>query len=180
MPRTASQQFGSLCSAAGEVIKSSTQADSTNLYSAIDTSQAGGLNRLIRKKTSFAELMEASAEKDRISEELSTGMPITFRCALPCIEACLKKTPPSNMREAITKTYLYTLSKYPDTFITKKTDIKKACAVSKKAGDVLAGKLSPAEFDRFLRSSGNLLNPGTTADIISTATFLYLLKHKVF
>jgi triphosphoribosyl-dephospho-CoA synthase len=162
-------------------IKSSTVKDSRNLYAAIEIAKVGGLGKLIRKELSFSGLMEASAERDRIAEELSSGLPAVFKCGLPYFGACMREEPPpSDMRAAILRTYLYLLSKYPDTFIAKKQGMKKALEVSDKAKEALQGKIPVGQFDAWLRSSDNSLNPGTTADLVAAVLFSYLLKKNVF
>jgi triphosphoribosyl-dephospho-CoA synthase len=180
------ETFEKLRPTVNKLLGCSTLKDSHNLYAALENAKVGGLGKLIKKQLTFAELMKASAERDRIAEELSSGLPIVFKCGLPHFEACLSEEYPSSlpagsdMRAAILRTYIYLLSKYPDTFIAKKHSTKKAVDVSDKAKDVLKGRLPLARFDAMLRSSGNQLNPGTTADLIAAVTFSYLLKKAVF
>lgn len=82
--------FRSMRSAVIRVVESSTVKDSRDLYASIAAAKVGGLGKLIRKELTYAELMEASAERDRIAEELSAGLPIVFKCGLPYFEACMK------------------------------------------------------------------------------------------
>ena len=173
--------FRRLRSVVVRTIKCSTVKDSHNLYAAIETAKVGGLGKLIRKGLPFAGLMEASAKRDRIAEELSLGLPIVFKCGISYFEECMgeEATTSLDMRASILRTYLYLLSKYPDTFIAKKQGMKKALEVSDMAKDVLRGGLSIIQFDTMLRSSGNSLNPGTTADLIAAVTLTYLLKKDV-
>ncbi|MFZ2455163.1 MAG: triphosphoribosyl-dephospho-CoA synthase [Candidatus Altiarchaeia archaeon] len=173
--------FRSLRPAVIRTINSSSAEDSRNLYAALETAKVGGLGRLIRKELTFPELMEASAERDRVAEELSSGLPIVYKCGLPFFEARMQEDGTAlDMRAAILRTYLYLLSKYPDTFIAKKQGIKKAREVSNKAKEALNGNIPLSVFDVFLRSEKNSFNPGTTADLVSAVVFLYLLKNGVF
>jgi triphosphoribosyl-dephospho-CoA synthase len=175
--------FRSLRPAVIRVLESSTVKDSRDLYAAIGTAKVGGLDKLIRQELTYAKLMKVSAERDRIAEELSSGMPIVFKCGLPYFEACMNAERPSSrtdIRAAILKTYLHILSKYPDTFIAKKEGMKKAIDISGKAKEALGGKIHISVFDKELRSPKNSLNPGTTADIVSAVIFLYTLKARVF
>ncbi len=73
--------------------------------------------------------------------------------------------------------YLQVLEKYPDTLIARKTSLEKSKEVSKMAGEVVRGKMTTKEFDTYLRSEGNTLNPGTTADLIATGLFLKLIQN---
>ena len=110
--------FSGLRKSLKEIIAASTEKDSYDLYNAIDEAKTGGIGKLLKKDLSFSELMKESAEKDRICEELSNGLPIIFADAIPCFEKDKKKE--KDIRNAIQKTYLTLLSKYPDTLIEKK------------------------------------------------------------
>jgi len=161
-----------------KVVHESTKEDSRNLCKAIKASRAGGIDTLIEKDLTFNELMKYSREKDRIAQELSGGMEILFRHGIPFFERSYAKK--RDIRTALLQTYLFLLSRFPDTFIAKKEGMRKAREVSEKAKDTLSGKLSLAEFDKYLRSNGNSLNPGTTADLAAAVTMLYILKETVF
>jgi len=79
---------------------------------------------------------------------------------------------------------LKVLAEYPDTFIARKTNIEKAREVSLEAKEILnLGGLETLNerkrlkrFDQELRDSNNLLNPGTTADIIAASLALTILS----
>ncbi|MBN2251283.1 MAG: triphosphoribosyl-dephospho-CoA synthase [Candidatus Altiarchaeota archaeon] len=168
--------FNELRGRIDDVIGESTIEDSRNLYAAIKTASVGGLDALVEKDVPFHELMRISSGRDRIAEELSCGMKISFGTALPAIEKSYEEK--GKMREAALDAYLLIISSFPDTFIAKKKSTEKSKEVSSKAACVLDGRLSIEEFDRQLRSEG--LNPGTTADLASAALFIWLLKKKVF
>jgi triphosphoribosyl-dephospho-CoA synthase len=84
---------------------------------------------------------------------------------------------------AIVHTFLKVLSEHPDTFIARKVGAEKAREISLDAKKILElggvetseGRKSILELDRKLRVSGNLLNPGTTADITAAALALCTL-----
>jgi len=168
--------FSGLRKSLKEIIAASTKKDSYDLYNAIDEAKTGGVGKLVKKDLSFAELIKESAEKDRICEELSNGLSIIFADAIPWFEKNKKK----DVRKAIQKTYLFILSKYSDTLIEKKKGKAYAKTVSKKAGETLAGKTSIACFDEYLRTHGNAMNPGTTADLIAATIFLDMIKKEIF
>jgi triphosphoribosyl-dephospho-CoA synthase len=160
------------------IIACSTKDDSKGLYKAIGKAKAGGLGKPKEKDVSFSRLMEESAEKDRIADELSGGMELLFDVGLPVFEKTYLVR--KDAREAILGTYLVLLSRYPDTLVAKKKGKEKALEISQDAAKALAGELSLEEFDCKMRSKDNSLNPGTTADIVSGITFMWLLKRKVF
>jgi triphosphoribosyl-dephospho-CoA synthase len=77
--------------------------------------------------------------------------------------------------KSIVDEYLRTLSEHPDTLIARKAGLEEAKNVSRMAREVLSGGLNANEFDSYLRSRGNSLNPGTTADLVATGLFLKLI-----
>lgn len=161
-----------------EVVEASTREDSKNFYAAIRKAGAGGLGKPRVLNVPFRRLMEESAGRDRIAEELSGGMGIIFDVGLPMFEEIylLRR----DLREAILRTYLVILSRYPDTLIAKKKGKEKALEVSRYAAKTLRGEISLEELDCRLRDKKNTLNPGTTADMVAGVTFLWLLKNRVF
>jgi len=157
-----------------EVIRKSTKKDSRNLYRAIRKARPGGLGKLEVKEAPFSRLMRMSAKKDRVAEELSGGMKIIFEIGLPALEKSFKAT--GDIRAAAAETYMTILSRFPDTLIAKKCGVDAAKDVSSKAQAVIEGSFTVNGFDGYLRSRGNALNPGTTADIVSATLFVWKLK----
>ena len=179
------------------VMKCTTVDDAVDVYSAVLAAAPGGLGRsrldvhdkgskarLQDKGFSLLRLMKYSSKRDRIASELSAGMPAVFGFVVPNLEKNLLKTTQPN---AIVQTYLQTLAKYPDTLISRKAGKQKARDVSKKAKSVLkAGGIftlnarqAIRKLDSYLRSDGNKLNPGTTADLIAAGLFIRLLKERI-
>jgi len=165
-----------------KILENSTIEDSLNLYSAIKASNVGGLiGKLKEPKIPFHNLMKISSPRDRIAEELTTGMKITFEIGVPTLDRMYQET--RDLRKAILQTYLVLLSEFPDTFIARKVGSEKAKDILKEAQRVLekggiftkAGKKAIEKLDRNLRKEGNKLNPGTTADLVTAALFVWLL-----
>jgi len=177
------------------VVESTTSQDAVDVYAAIKSAKPSGLGRVseldindpdsisrIRKEEiSLYQVFKKSSKYDRVCSEWVSNYPITFDVAYPFLMGQIEKTNDLNM--AIVHTFLKVLAEYPDTLIARKTCIEKAREVSFKAEKILklggletiSGRKSLREFDRELRKSGNLLNPGTTADIIATALALSIL-----
>lgn len=180
------------------VLLGTTVWDSVDLFDAINVARPGGLGRsnldvrdarsearLRRLGMSLLGVMEYSSRRDMVASELACGMPVVFGFVVPNLRRNAKKT--GDIKKAIAQTYLQTLSKYPDTLIARKVGMKKAKEVSSmarvvlKAGGVYTpnGRSKIREFDSQLRSDGNKLNPGTTADLITAGLFIHLLTAKV-
>lgn len=178
------------------VIESTTPEDAVDVYEAIKIANPSGLGKaseldindpssinLIRKeKVSLYDTFVIASEYDTVCSEWVKNYPITFDVAYPCLIEQIGKTVDLNM--AIIHTFLKILAEYPDTFVARKTGIQKAREVSAMAKEVLKlggletskGRKRLREFDHELRESSNLLNPGTTADIIAAALALTVLS----
>jgi triphosphoribosyl-dephospho-CoA synthase len=177
------------------VVESTTPEDAVDVYEAIKIANPSGLGKapeldindpnsinMIRKeKISLYDTFIIASEYDTVCSEWVKNYPITFDVAYPCLIEQIRKTVDLNM--AIIHTFLKILAEYPDTFVARKTGIERAREVSAMAKEVLKlgdletsrGRKRLREFDHELRESSNLLNPGTTADIIAAALALSIL-----
>jgi triphosphoribosyl-dephospho-CoA synthase len=177
------------------VVESTTPEDAVDLYEAIKIANPSGLGKapeldindpnsinMIRKgKISLYDTFIIASKYDAVCSEWVKNYPITFEVAYPYLKKQIRET--KDLDIAIIHTFLKVLSEYLDTFIARKAGIKKAREVSSLANEVLKfggletsiGRKSLSEFDRELRKAGNVLNPGTTADIIAAALALNVL-----
>ncbi len=175
------------------ILKLTTVADSICLYDAIALANPGGMGKvknfdvmnceareeLAKRDMTFYDIMKLSAKRDRIAEELTTGMKIIFETGYPTLKQTHKGT--RDIRSAIIQTYLVLLSRFPDTLIARKSGFEIADKVTKyaervlKAGGILTaeGKEEIRVFDTYLYS--HKLNPGTTADLIAGSLMIALL-----
>jgi triphosphoribosyl-dephospho-CoA synthase len=176
-------------------VESTTAEDAVHLYEAIEVAKPSGLGgapdldvtdpaskmRLLKENISLYEVFKIAAGYDDICSEWVNNYPITFDLAYPYLTEQLKR---GDLNTAVVHTFLKVLSEHPDTFIARKVGAEKAHDVSLDAKKVLElgglknaeGRKSLREFDRKLRGSGNLLNPGTTADITVAALALCTLS----
>jgi len=176
-------------------VEATTPKDAVHLYEAIDVAKPSGLNgapdldvndpdskeRLIKENVSLFEVFKIAAGYDDICYEWVNNFPLTFDLAYPYLIQQLRTKP---LNTAIIHTFLKVLSERPDTFIARKVGREKAREVSSEAKRVLQlggletvkGRESVLDFDKKLRNSGNLLNPGTTADITAAALALCALS----
>jgi triphosphoribosyl-dephospho-CoA synthase len=176
-------------------VESTTAEDAVHLYEAIDVAKPSGLGeapdldvtdpaskkRLLAENVTLYEVFKLAAGYDDICSEWVNNYPITFDSAYPYLMAQLER---GDLNAAVVHTFLKILSEHPDTFIARKVGVEKARAVSLDAKKVLAlggletaeGRESIPKWDRRLRASGNLLNPGTTADLTAAALALCTLS----
>ena len=176
-------------------VESTTPQDSVHLYEAIDVAKPSGLNgapdldvtdpaskqRLLEENVSLYEVFKIAASYDDVCYEWVNNYPLTFNLAYPYLMEQLKT---KGLNTAIIHTFLKVLSERPDTFIARKVGLEKAREISLEAKQILKlggvetpkGKTSILKFDKKLRDSGNLFNPGTTADITAAALALCTLS----
>jgi len=177
------------------VVESTTPEDAVNVYEAIKIANPSGLgkapdldindpdsvNRIVKENISLYQVFRIASEYDRVCSEWVDNYPITFDVAYPYLMEQIREIKDLNV--AIIHTFLKVLAEHPDTFIARKVGIEKAREVSARAEEILKfggletslGKDRLREFDLALRKSSNLLNPGTTADIIAAALALSIL-----
>jgi len=176
-------------------VESTTPEDAVHLYEAIDIAKPSGLNdapdldvhdprskeRILKENVSLYQVFKIAAGYDDVCSEWVNNYPITFNLAYPYLREQLKSR---DLNTAIIHTFLKVLSEHPDTFIARKVGFKKASEISLDAKKVLRlggvetsnGRKSTLKFDKRLRESGNLFNPGTTADITAAALALCTLS----
>jgi triphosphoribosyl-dephospho-CoA synthase len=177
------------------VVESTTPEDAVNLYEAIRIAKPGGLgtssqldvndpnstDRILKERISLYQIFKIASEYDSISSEWVNNYHITFDTAYPSLVQQLEKS--DKLDVAIVHTFLKVLAENPDTLIARKTCTEKARGISSEAEEILKlggletvkGRESLSKFDLSLRSSSNLLNPGTTADIIAAGLALCVL-----
>ena len=171
------------------VLASLTPADGQKVYEAIRLASPGGLGkaqqldvRTTHGKVPLMEAMRSAMDRDSISREYATDFEITFTVGSPALERSM--TASGDAEASIVQTYLTLLSRLPDSLIARKCGDREAKRVSQQAGAILAaggafsdkGRRRLAQWDRSLRSEGNRLNPGTTADLTAAALFVVILE----
>jgi triphosphoribosyl-dephospho-CoA synthase len=163
-------------------------ADARAAYAAIRLAGAGGLDEPVEHDVrsepaiGLRAAMAAAAERDSIASEYVTDFALTFEVGLPALAAALADG--RAVRDAIVELQLRLLVAAPDTLIARKAGTDAARRVSDAARDVLAAggpgtearRDALAGFDASLRTDGNRLNPGTTADLVTATIFVALLR----
>lgn len=177
------------------ITESTTPEDAVNMYKAIKTAKPNGLGkapdldindptstkRIIHEHISLYKIFKIAEKYDNICSEWINNYPITFNVAYPTLKQQLQTH--ENIDQAIIYTFLKVLAEHPDTLIARKTSSEKAQQISNAAAEILKNSSEKTDaakklkkLDRQLRKSSNLLNPGTTADIIAAALALAVLN----
>lgn len=179
---------GNLRASLRGILESLTVDDAASVCKAIRLAAPGGLGNVATQDVAsdpdvtLLELMGMARARDSVASEYASSYAITFELACPALECHLKQH--GIFSSAIVHAYLSVLAEVPDTLITRKRGLEAAQEVSCMAAKILrsggmesdSGREQLREFDTFLRSEGNSLNPGTTADLVTTAIFTYLLQ----
>jgi triphosphoribosyl-dephospho-CoA synthase len=178
-----------------KIVEATTPEDAVAVYEAVkiakpsglgkapdlDVNDSNSLKRIVEERISLYQVFKIASAYDMVCSEWVNNYPVTFDFAYPRLMKNLKEDGDLNM--AVIHTFLEVLAKYPDTFIARKVGLKRACEVSAIAEEALKsgglktsiGRERLREFDAMLRRESNLLNPGTTADIIAAALALAVL-----
>ena len=157
-------------------------------YRAIRLARPGGLGRsekapvAVRPSITLAEAMRLAAQRDTVAAEYARGFAVTFDLALARLRQALSRG--LFLLDAIAQAHLELMARVPDTLIARKAGTVVAAAVAARARAVVRaggvgtrkGLASARRLDRDLRRGGNRLNPGTSADLIAAALFVWLLE----
>ena len=177
-----------------EVIAAATPRDTVNIYKAIDMAMTwrtlGEVSGLDVSDEASLEIIEEESltpsqvfvlcrDRDTICSEWVNEFTVTFEEGHKYLSHRLEEGEPVNF--ATVETFLYLLSRHPDSLIIRKSGVEKAKEVSGKAAQVMryCGKPSFMEdvrsLDEELWSGDGDLNPGTTADLTAASIFVQLL-----
>lgn len=173
------------------VVRDLTVNDTRLVYDAIRRANPGGLGEAAEHDVrdeptvTLLEAMKLAADRDMVARQYANGFADVFDFGVPafldgfarfgCVEA------------AIIESQFRWLAEYPDSLIARKNGPAVAEDVRRRAADVLRlggigtpeGRRAGVALDKHLRSDGNKLNPGTTADLITACLFVALREDKV-
>lgn len=189
-PLAAARVDRPLCESIAEVLELLTVDDCCNAYAAVRLVQPGGLGRVDEADVNdgpptitMQEAMRLAAGRDLVARQYANNFADVFAVA-DRLETHAATLP---LGDAIVLAYLELLRDEPDSLISRKCGLKCAQDTSEGARQVLeartAGddvfKATLADFDFWLRSDGNRLNPGTTADVVTAALFVLLAERRL-
>lgn len=157
-------------------------------YRAIRIARPGGLGRADRAdvarppEVTLRQAMRLAAGRDTVAAEYVRGFAVTFDLALAGLRQALGRG--LGLLDAIAQAHLELMARIPDTLIARKAGAAAAVAVAARARAVLRaggwrtrkGAAAARRLDADLRRAGNRLNPGTSADLIAAALFVWLLE----
>ncbi len=168
-----------------------TVQDAENAYQAIRIASPGGLGSApeqdVREKptVTLLEAMTLAADRDMVARQYANGFADVFDFGVPTFLEGFASS--GSIEAGVIDLQLRWLAAYPDSLIARKNGPTAAEDVRQRAGEVMRlGGIATAEgrragvaLDAYLRSDGNRLNPGTTADLITACLFVALRENKV-
>jgi triphosphoribosyl-dephospho-CoA synthase len=174
-----------------EVLNGLTVEDTRYVYEAIRLAKPGGLGDApeqdVRNEptVTLLEAMRLAADRDMVARQYANGFADVFDFGVPAFTDAFAKF--GCVEAAIIDSQLRWLAAYPDSLVARKNGIAVAEDVQKRAANVLQlggiatpeGRAAGVALDKHLRSDGNKLNPGTTADLITACLFVALRENKV-
>ncbi len=180
-----------------DVVDSTTPEDVVAVYEAIrramtpkilgevgdlDVLDDSASDRIREEGISLKDVYRRCSDRDSICSEWVTDFKITFEIGYPYLKRSLEGSDDTN--SAVVDTFLHILSSHPDSLIRRKSGLKKAEEVSKRAQLILDAGGSRAEegggmlrqLDDELYEAGGDLNPGTSADLTAASIFVAILE----
>ncbi len=164
-----------------------TEQDASNVFQAIRLATPGGLGKVDKMdvtehnsessgdELNLVEAMRLGRERDSIALQYTTDFADLLERIVPVIDRAIIAC--GDVLTGIANAHLELLASQPDTLIARKCGKEIAMGVMERAKQVdLENKESRDDFDRYLRSDGNRLNPGTTADLIAAGLFVLILR----
>lgn len=173
------------------VLNALTVEDAENVYRAIRFANPGGLGDATEQDVkdqptvTLLEAMKLAADRDLVARQYANGFADVFDFGVPAFLAGFERF--GSVEAAVIDSQLRWLAEYPDSLIARKNGPAVAADVQRRSADVLLlggiatpeGRRAGVELDKLLRSDGNKLNPGTTADLITASLFVALREGKV-
>lgn len=165
--------------------------DAEMTYLAIQRARPGGLAEVPDQDifdtptVTLLEAMTLAAGRDLIARQYANGFADVFDFGVPAFLDAFAKF--GRIEPAVIECQLKWLATYPDSLIARKNGPAVAEDVRRLAADVLnlggldtpEGRTAGFALDWHLRSDGNRLNPGTTADLVTACLFVALRENKV-
>ncbi len=191
-PLLAACQQDSLDESMPGIIDRMTVEDSRQIYEAIRTARPGGMGDVAEQDLSqeptahIREIMQLAADRDLIARQYANNFTDVLGFGREHLHQWWTRCPDSR-DTAIVGLHLDWMAHYPDSLIERKCGRETAEEVSRKAAELLEAGWPEApesteaftEFDTWLRSDGNRLNPGTSADLVAACLFLGLAEDTI-
>lgn len=176
---------------APEVLSQLTLEDAAEVFRTIREINPGGLGDApeqdVRSEptVTLLEAMKLAADRDLIARQYANGYADVFDLGVPAFVDGYAKY--GCVEAAVIACQFAWMAAFPDSLIARKRGLAVAEDVQRRVQHVLSlggldtpeGRRAGVELDSHLRSDGNKLNPGTTADLVAACLFVALRENKV-
>lgn len=173
------------------VLRALTQDDAACVYKAIRLVAPGGLGDAPEQDVrdeptvTLLEAMKLAADRDLIARQYANNYADVFDLGVPALLDAFARF--GCVEAAVIDCQLRWLAAFPDSLIARKCGLAVAEDVQRRVQHVLElggletpeGRAAGVALDRHLRSDGNKLNPGTTADLVTACLFVALREGKI-
>ncbi len=190
-PLTANWEPGPLRAQLQEKLDRLGITDAERVYEAIRLAAPGGLGDAPEQDVraeptvTLLEAMKLAADRDQIARQYATGYADVFDLGVPAFLDGLERF--GCVEAAIIHCQFAWLAAFPDSLIARKCGPAVAADVQQRVLAVVAagglespaGRAAGVALDRHLRSDGNRLNPGATADLVTACLFVALREGRV-
>lgn len=174
-----------------DVLNQLTVEDAAEVFRTIREINPGGLGDApeqdVRSEptVTLLEAMKMAADRDMIARQYANNYADVFDLGVPAFADAFAKY--GNVEAAVIACQLAWMAAFPDSLIARKRGLTVAEDVQRRVQHVLSlggldtpeGRRAGVELDVYLRSDGNKLNPGTTADLVAACLFVALRENKV-
>lgn len=173
------------------VLNQLTVDDAAEVFRTIREINPGGLGDApeqdVRSEptVTLLEAMKLAADRDLIARQYANNYADVFDLGVPAFTDAFGKY--GCVEAAVIACQLAWMAAFPDSLIARKRGLAVAEDVQRRVQHVLSlggldtpeGRRAGVELDAHLRSDGNKLNPGTTADLVAACLFVALRENKV-
>lgn len=190
-PLAAVNPYSRLPDGIPKVLEGLTVEDTKLTYDAIRLANPGGLGDAPEQDVhseptvTLLEAMKLAADRDLIARQYANNYADVFDLGVPAFTDAFAKY--GCIEAAIIACQFAWMAAFPDSLIARKRGLEVAEDVQRRVRHVLSlggldtpeGRRAGVELDAHLRSDGNKLNPGTTADLVAACLFVALRENKV-
>jgi triphosphoribosyl-dephospho-CoA synthase len=173
------------------VLSGLTVKDARRAFEAIRVANPGGLGDVPEQDVqdvptvTLLEAMKLAADRDMVARQYANGFADVLDFGVPAFLGGFERF--GCVEAAIIDSQLRWLAEHPDSLIARKNgpavaeDVRRRAAEAQALGGIATseGRRAGVALDLHLRSDGNKLNPGTTADLITACLFVALRENKV-
>ena len=170
----------------GGVLGALTVEDARQVYEAIRLANPGGLGHAAEHDVAdeptvtLSAAMSLAADRDLVARQYQESFLTILEVGLPALTQGHANH--CSAEAAVIHCHLQLMAREPDTLIARKLGPEAAHGVRDRARAALklgglgtpAGRSRARELDQYLRSDGNKLNPGATADLVAASIYCAL------